>query len=76
MILKQMIECILEVDKNEYPNIFLSKSWYEQISEYIRIQNFDTNDYWNNFFFKFNTNNKYLNVPRPNSQHNMPHVSY
>ena len=49
MILKQMIECILEVDTNEYPNIFLSKSWYEQISEYIRIQNFDTNDYWNIF---------------------------
>ena len=25
-------------DTNEYPNIFVSKKWYERISEYIRIK--------------------------------------
>ena len=32
---------------NEYPNIFLSKKWYERIDEYICIKEKFTNEYSN-----------------------------
>ena len=32
-------------DTNEYPNIFVSRKWHERISEYIRMNFFDTNEY-------------------------------
>ena len=34
---------------NEYPNIFLSKKWYEHIDEYICIKEKVTNEYSNIF---------------------------
>ena len=37
---------------NEYPNIFVSKKWYERIYEYIRIQKKHTNEYTNIFVSK------------------------
>ena len=37
---------------NEYPNIFVSKKWYERIYEYIRIQKKHTNEYTNIFISK------------------------
>ena len=38
-------ECDIRIDfdTNEYPNIFVSRKQYEQISEYIRIKRHDTN---------------------------------
>ena len=36
-----------DFDTNEYPNIFVSRKWYERISEYIRIKKIDTNEYPN-----------------------------
>ena len=42
----------LKIDMNEDPNIFVSKSCYERISEYIRIPKIDTNEYPNIFLFK------------------------
>ena len=45
---------------NKYLNIFVSKSCYERISEYIRIQKVDTNEYRNIFVSK-NDANEYPN---------------
>ena len=42
----------LKSDMNENQNIFVSKSCYERISEYIRIQKVDTNEYPNIFVSK------------------------
>ena len=33
----------IDLDTNEYPNIFVSRKRYERISEYIRIKRNDTN---------------------------------
>ena len=42
----------LKIGTNKYLNIFVSKSCYERISEYIRIQKVDTNEYPNIFVSK------------------------
>ena len=53
--------CVLKIYTNEYLNIFESKSCYEQISEYIRIQKKirtnDTNEYPNKY-----SDQKYSNI--------------
>ena len=45
---------------NKYPNIFVSKKWYERIYEYIRIQKKHTNEYTNIFvskkWYEYDTN--------------------
>ena len=40
-----------DFDRNEYPNIFVSRKWHEQISEYICMK--ITNEYLNIFVLKF-----------------------
>ena len=47
--IKQKNRRNLKIDTNKYPNIFVSKSCYEWISEYIRIEKVDTNEYPNIF---------------------------
>ena len=55
--IKQKQRRNLKIDKNKKPNIFVSKSCYERISEYIHIQKVDTNEYPNKYSDK-----KYLNI--------------
>ena len=50
---------------NKYSNIFVSKSCYKGISEYIRIQKVDTNEYPNIFVSKYPNRysaKEYLNI--------------
>ena len=46
-----------DFDTNEYPNIFVSRKWYERISEYIRIKKIDTNECPNKYSYR-----KYSNI--------------
>ena len=43
----------MDFDMNEYPNIFVSRKWYEWITEYICMNIFDTSEYPNIFVLKF-----------------------
>ena len=67
-------------DTNEYPNIFVSKKWYERISEYIRIKKTIRTNIWIYSHQKNDTNmirtniriGKYSNIfEYPNIRHTL-----
>ena len=59
----------LEIGTNKYSNIFVSKSCYERISEYIRIPKVDTNEYPNIFVSKKLTQTNIRIYSYPKSWH-------